>query len=82
MGSAGDKAYRYGAQGPGKFRAAAAHGDYVQLTVGDTGAGVDPEIAKRIFEPFFTTREISSGAGRARHRAFPVVHGIVEDLTA
>jgi two-component system cell cycle sensor histidine kinase/response regulator CckA len=47
-------------------------GEWVQVTVSDTGAGIPPDALPHIFEPFFTTRApLGSGLGLAQ------VHGIV-----
>ena len=38
-------------------------GEYLELTISDTGHGIEPEIMDKIFDPYFTTKQVGEGSG-------------------
>jgi signal transduction histidine kinase len=71
------EAMRHCARGAGILRIASRRldGRQVEITVADTGTGIDEKDAERIFEPFYTTKPEGPGMGLAICRSIVERHG-------
>ena len=49
-------------------------GEYVRISVADTGCGMAPDVIERAFEPFFTTKPVGKGTGLGLSQIFGFAH--------
>lgn len=50
-------------------------GDFIKITIGDTGQGIDSEIIDKIFDPFFSTKDRGTGLGLSITNSIISAHG-------
>ena len=56
-------------------------GTYLQISVADTGVGIDEKMKKRLFEPFFTTKRVGEGTGLGLASVYGTIknhHGFID----
>ncbi|HCC53926.1 MAG TPA: hybrid sensor histidine kinase/response regulator [Desulfobulbaceae bacterium] len=58
-----------------------APGQYIELTVSDTGTGIGPDIIDKIFDPYFTTKEAGKGTGMGLSITHVIVTGYGGKIT-
>lgn len=56
-------------------------GDYVRISVADSGSGISPEHLERVFEPFFTTKPVGKGTGLGLSQIFGYARQSGGDVT-
>jgi len=53
----------FAASDPSELPAGLSPGEYVLITISDTGAGIEPDALDHVFEPFYTTKDAGGGLG-------------------
>jgi len=56
-------------------------GDYICISIGDTGCGIKEEYLNKIFEPFFTTKEVGIGTGLGLSIIYDIIKKHKGDIT-
>ena len=56
-------------------------GDYVCITVTDSGVGMPPEVRARVFEPYFTTKDVGKGTGLGLSTVYGIIRQADGEIT-